>query len=204
MNRLRVQNLSKRYGKHHVFNDFSFELKKGICWLNATNGSGKTTLLTICAGITHFDEGEIFIDDINLKTHAMRYKAHSCFVPVSPNFYPECRVIDFFELILSIKKERILPFDLLEQFRLTSILKQTITQLSFGTLKKVFLTTLLIGKPRLILLDEPFDGLDATAQKILQNNLNALDDRIILIASHQTKLMQQLAVSSELTIPSNV
>lgn len=193
---LELHNLHKKYIKHSIVINFSYTFTEGFYTIQGSNGSGKTTLISMLAGSEDYDSGDIILSGYNLKNNSVEYKQKICFVPSSPEFYPDVTVTDYFNFVLSIKKQKRRTFDILQEMieglNIKQYLHEKFKDLSLGTLKKVFLSTLSIGDPNLILLDEPLNGVDKDSGLFLVKYLEKLKDTIVIYSSHQDILNSKL------------
>ena len=175
---LKIKNLTKKYGEKIAVNDLSLDVEAGqICAFIGHNGAGKTTTLKAIAGIIDFDGGEIFIDDINIKTNSIEAKKKIAYLPDNPDLYEHLKDIDYLNFIADI-------FDVSEEERKVEIenyakrleiyndLGAPISSYSHGMKQKLALVSALIHKPKLILLDEPFVGLDPVSSHAFKEIMN--------------------------------
>lgn len=163
---LEIKNLTKKYGDQVAVDNLSLTIEDGqICAFIGHNGAGKTTTLKAVAGIIDFDDGEILIDKIDIVKHPILAKKRLSYVPDNPLLYEHLKGIDYLNFVCDI-------FDIDENFRRSQIefyskrlgifndLGTVISSYSHGMKQKLALVSALIHQPRLLLLDEPFVGLD--------------------------------------------
>lgn len=163
---LEIKNLTKKYGDQVAVDNLTLTVQDGqICAFIGHNGAGKTTTLKAIAGIIDFDDGEILIDKIDIVKHPILAKKRLAYVPDNPLLYEHLKGIDYLNFICDI-------FDIDENFRRSQIefyskrlgifndLGAVISSYSHGMKQKLALVSALIHQPRLLLLDEPFVGLD--------------------------------------------
>lgn len=163
---LEIKNLTKKYGDQVAVDNLTLTVQDGqICAFIGHNGAGKTTTLKAIAGIIDFNEGEILIDKIDIVKHPFLAKKRLAYVPDNPLLYEHLKGIDYLNFICDI-------FDIDENFRKNQIefyakrlgifndLGTVISSYSHGMKQKLALVSALIHQPRLLLLDEPFVGLD--------------------------------------------
>ena len=175
---LKIKNLTKKYGEKIAVNDLSLDVEAGqICAFIGHNGAGKTTTLKAIAGIIDFDGGEIYIDGINIKTNSIEAKKKIAYLPDNPDLYEHLKGIDYLNFIADI-------FDVSEEERKVEIenyakrleiyndLGAPISSYSHGMKQKLALVSALIHKPKLILLDEPFVGLDPVSSHAFKEIMN--------------------------------
>ena len=163
---LEIKNLTKTFGDKIAVDNLSLTIEDGqICAFIGHNGAGKTTTLKAVAGIIDFDDGEILIDKIDIVKHPILAKKRLSYVPDNPLLYEHLKGIDYLNFVCDI-------FDIDENFRRSQIefyskrlgifndLGAVISSYSHGMKQKLALVSALIHQPRLLLLDEPFVGLD--------------------------------------------
>lgn len=163
---LEIKNLTKKFGDKIAVDNLSLTIEDGqICAFIGHNGAGKTTTLKAVAGIIDFDDGEILIDKIDIVKHPILAKKRLSYVPDNPLLYEHLKGIDYLNFVCDI-------FDIDENFRHSQIefyskrlgifndLGAVISSYSHGMKQKLALVSALIHQPRLLLLDEPFVGLD--------------------------------------------
>ena len=166
---LRIENLSKSYGEKKAVDSVTLHIKAGeIYGFIGHNGAGKTTTLKACCGILGFEEGEIFVDGVSVKKDPLTCKRKIAYIPDNPDLYAFMTgiqyldfVADIFKVSVGDRKERIRKYA--DAFELTGNLAQPIGSYSHGMKQKLALISALIHEPKLIILDEPFVGLDPKA-----------------------------------------
>lgn len=166
---LKIEHLTKRYGEKCAVEDLTFHLKAGeLCAFIGHNGAGKTTTLKSCCGILNFDEGEIYIDGKSIRTEPIACKQVLAYLPDNPDLYEFMTgnaylnfICDVFGVSKAKRQERIAHFS--ELLALTSELNDPISSYSHGMKQKLALISALVHQPKLILMDEPFVGLDPKA-----------------------------------------
>lgn len=172
---LTIQHLTKHYkGSTKGVTDVSLELCPGDLYaFIGHNGAGKTTTLKCIAGIHSFDSGEILIDGISLRTDPMTCKQKLAYIPDDPDLYEYLTGIqylnfigDIFEVPADLRQSRIRTYA--DEFEITSSLGDLISTYSHGMKQKLAIISALIHEPKLLLLDEPFVGLDPKASVILK------------------------------------
>ena len=184
---LKISNLTKKYGEKKAVDNLSLEVEKGqICAFIGHNGAGKTTTLKCIAGIIDFDEGSISIDGVDVKTNPIEAKKLIAYLPDNPELYDHITGIDYLNFIANIfnisKDERKAKIeDYAKRLDIFNNLGFPISSYSHGMKQKLALVSALIHSPKLLLLDEPFVGLDPNA-------------------SYQFKLIMQEFVSQGATI----
>lgn len=162
---LEIINLTKKFGEKTAVNNLSLRVEDGqICAFIGHNGAGKTTTLRAIAGIIDFD-GEILIDKIDIKKHPMEAKKVLAYIPDNPDLYEHLKGIDYLNFIADVfmlsKEERKANIEnYANRLDIYKDLGSVISEYSHGMKQKLALVAGLIHKPALLLLDEPFVGLD--------------------------------------------
>ena len=171
---LKIENLTKKYGEKIAVKDLSLEIGSGeICAFIGHNGAGKTTTLKACIGILSFEEGNIYIDGRSIKEDAMWVKSRVSYLPDNPDLYDFLSGIKYLNFIADVfgvgTEERNTKIkSLAEAFGLTESLANTISSYSHGMKQKLALIAAFVHSPKLILMDEPFVGLDPRAAHTLK------------------------------------
>ena len=171
---LKIQNLTKKYGEKCAVDDLTLEISPGeICAFIGHNGAGKTTTLKACMGILSFDSGNIFIDGVSVLDDPMNAKRITAYIPDNPDLYEFLSgikylnfVADVFGVDTSGRNEKINT--LADKFGLTKDLAQPISSYSHGMKQKLAIISAWLHSPKLIIMDEPFVGLDPKASYILK------------------------------------
>lgn len=167
---IEIKNVSKSYnGKKKALDNVSFKVNDGeIFAFIGHNGAGKTTLIKSMIGILDFDEGDILIDNKSIKTNTIECKKIMSYVPDNPNMYENMKAIDFinfvcdmYETPYEIRKNNIDKYA--KMFELTDKLNNDISSFSHGMKQKVALIAALAHNPKILIMDEPFVGLDPKA-----------------------------------------
>lgn len=202
---LKIENFSKSYdgGKTFAVDNASFEVKKGeIIAFIGHNGSGKTTTLKSIAGIIEFESGDIIVDGKSVKTHALEVKKVLGYLPETVQMYEFLSGYQFLNFIADVyevsKEERktiILKYAKL--FKMEEALHTAIETYSHGMKQKTALMAVLLHEPKLILLDEPFFGLDPQATFDFKNIMQELakDGVSLLYSTHVLEVAEKLATS---------
>ncbi len=173
---LKIQNLTKHYkGSTKGVTNVSIHIEKGdIYAFIGHNGAGKTTTLKCVTGIHDFDEGEIIIDGINLRENPMECKRRFAYIPDNPDLYEYLTGIQYLNFVADIfqvgsreRKERIERYG--DAFEITESLGDLISTYSHGMKQKLAIISALVHEPKLLILDEPFVGLDPKAAVILKD-----------------------------------
>lgn len=166
---LEIKHLTKKYGEHKAVDDLNLEIKDGeVYGFIGHNGAGKTTTLKSVVGILDFDEGEILIDGNSVKTNPIDCKKIIAYIPDNPDLYDYMTgmqyldfISDVFKVGSSQRKERISKYA--ELFEIENHLAEPIAAYSHGMKQKLAVISALVHNPKLIIMDEPFVGLDPKA-----------------------------------------
>jgi len=198
---LEIKNLSKSYdGKKHACDAITLTIEKGdIYGFVGHNGAGKTTLLKSIAGILDFDGGDVLIDGISIKKDPMAAKRKIAYIPDNPDVYESLTgiqyldfIADVFEVDLSVRKERIHRYATL--FAIQDVLSNPIASYSHGMKQKLVLISALIHDPKIMLLDEPFVGLDPQASFQVKELFRDMCDKgaLIFFSTHVLEVVEKL------------
>lgn len=171
---LRIEHLTKTFGTKTAVDDLSLHILPGeICAFIGHNGAGKTTTIKACAGILRFDKGEIFIDGTNIITSPVECKQKTAYIPDNPDLYSFMSGIKYLNFIADVyrvspqqRMERIHRYA--EALGLSDDLAEPISAYSHGMKQKLALISAWLHDPKLIILDEPFVGLDPKAAHIMK------------------------------------
>ena len=167
---IEIKNVSKSYdGKKKALDDISFKINNGeIFAFIGHNGAGKTTMIKSIVGILNFDEGDILINDKSIKRESIECKKMMAYVPDNPDLYENMKAINFINFICDMyevseedRKERILKYSKL--FEIDDKLNDDISSFSHGMKQKVAIIASLAHDPDILIMDEPFVGLDPKA-----------------------------------------
>lgn len=171
---LKIEHLTKVYGSKKAVDDLSLHIKPGeIYGFIGHNGAGKTTTLKACTGILNFDSGNIFIDGISIKDQPNKCKQKLAYIPDNPDLYGFMTGVQYLNFIMDIYNvDSALREGLVgkysDNFELTSAINNPISSYSHGMKQKLALISAWIRSPKLIMLDEPFVGLDPKASHKLK------------------------------------
>lgn len=171
---LKIEHLTKTYGEKKAVDDLTLHIAPGeIYGFIGHNGAGKTTTLKSVVGILQFDEGEILINGKSVRTAPLDCKRDIAYIPDNPDLYDYMSGIKYLNFIADIfgvsaadRKERIRKYA--ELFELTSDLAQPIAAYSHGMKQKLAIIAAWLHSPKLIIMDEPFVGLDPKASHLLK------------------------------------
>ena len=181
---LRIEHFSKRYkGGKKAMDDLNLFVEAGdIYGFIGHNGAGKSTTIKSVAGVLEFEEGTITIDGIDIKENPVACKKCMAYIPDNPDLYEHLTGIqylnfigDIFEVEASVRKERIQRYG--DQFALTGALGDPVASYSHGMKQKLAIISALIHEPKLMILDEPFVGLDPKATLLLKNTMHEMCQR---------------------------
>lgn len=176
---LRIEHLTKIYGEKKAVDDLSLHIAAGeVYGFIGHNGAGKTTTLKACCGILQCENGEIAIDGVSIKVDPLACKAKLAYIPDNPELYEFMTGIQYLNFIADIfaistddRRERIQTQA--ELYGLTEALGQSIGTYSHGMKQKLAIIAAWLHQPKLILMDEPFVGLDPKASHILKEQMRA-------------------------------
>lgn len=197
---LKIEHLTKMYGDKKAVDDLSLHIRPGeIYGFIGHNGAGKTTTIKSCCGILQFDEGEVFVDGISMKNDPLACKAKLAYIPDNPDLYEFMTGIQFLNFVSDIfgvsaadRQERIRRYA--DAFELTADLAQPISAYSHGMKQKLALISALIHDPKLIIMDEPFVGLDPKASHLLKELMREICNRggAIFFSTHVLEVAEKL------------
>ena len=197
---LRIEHLTKTYGEKKAVDDLSLHIEPGqVFGFIGHNGAGKTTTIKACCGILGYDEGSIFIDGLNLAEQPLECKRRIAYIPDDPALYPYLSGIKYLNFIADVykvgKEEREQRIaDYADRFQLTADLAQPISAYSHGMKQKLAVIAAWLHRPRLIIMDEPFVGLDPIAAHTLKLMMRELCDGggSIFFSTHVLEVAEKL------------
>ena len=197
---LKIEGLTKTYGDRRAVDDLSLHIKSGeIYGFIGHNGAGKTTTIKSVCGILQYDSGDIFIDGVSLKDDPIGCKANIAYIPDNPDLYEFFTGIKFLNFIADVfgvsasdRQERIRKYA--DAFELTDDLAQPISAYSHGMKQKLAIISALIHEPKLIIMDEPFVGLDPKASHLLKQIMRQMCDNgsAIFFSTHVLEVAEKL------------
>ena len=197
---LNIQHFTKTYGEKRAVDDLSLHIAPGeIYGFIGHNGAGKTTTLKAAVGILQFDAGEITIGGHSIQTEPLACKRLLAYIPDNPDLYDFMSGIQYLNFIADVfgipaaeRWARIEPYA--DAFELTGDLGQPISAYSHGMKQKIAVIGALIHEPKLILMDEPFVGLDPKASHILKGMMREVCDAggAIFFSTHVLEVAEKL------------
>ena len=197
---LRINNLTKTYGEKKAVDGLNLHIKPGeIYGFIGHNGAGKTTTIKACCGILQFDEGEILIDGVSVAKDPLTCKSKLAYIPDNPELYEFMTGIQFLNFIADVfsvgeaeRAERIDKYS--ELFGLKKDLGQSVGAYSHGMKQKLAIISALIHEPKLIIMDEPFVGLDPKASHTLKSLMRQMCDNggAIFFSTHVLEVAEKL------------
>lgn len=199
-NMLKIEHLIKIYGDKKAVDDLSLHIKPGeIYGFIGHNGAGKTTTLKSIVGILQFDSGEIYIDGRSIKESPIECKKKFAYIPDNPDLYDFMTgikylnfIADIFGVEESVRQERIRKYA--GMFEITDDLAQPIASFSHGMKQKLAIIAAWIHNPKLIIMDEPFVGLDPKAAHLLKGMMRDVCDNggAIFFSTHVLEVAEKL------------
>lgn len=197
---LKIEHLTKIYGDKKAVDDLSLHICPGeIYGFIGHNGAGKTTTLKACCGILQYDSGEITVDGVSMKKEPLTCKEKIAYIPDNPDLYEFMTgiqflnfVSDIFEVGTADRKERIKRYA--DEFEITADLAQPISAYSHGMKQKLAIISALIHEPKLIIMDEPFVGLDPKATHLLKELMRQMCSKgcAIFFSTHVLEVAEKL------------
>ena len=197
---LTIQHLTKRYGEKKAVDDLSLHIAPGeIYGFIGHNGAGKTTTLKSVVGILQFDEGEITIDGHSVKADPLTCKRELAYIPDNPDLYDFMTGIKYLNFVADIfgvgaaeRQARIRRYA--DAFELTDDLAQPIAAYSHGMKQKLAIIAAWLHQPKLIIMDEPFVGLDPKASHLLKGMMREVCDEggAIFFSTHVLEVAEKL------------
>ena len=197
---LKISHLTKTYGDKKAVDDLSLHIAPGeIYGFIGHNGAGKTTTIKACCGILQFDSGEITIDGASVKEKPLACKSSLAYIPDNPDLYDFMTGIQYLNFVADIfgvpaderqKKIR----ELADAFEITDALAEAISSYSHGMKQKLAIISALIHSPKLIIMDEPFVGLDPKASHLLKQLMRKIcdDGGAIFFSTHVLEVAEKL------------
>ena len=197
---LNIEHLTKTYGEKKAVDDLNLHIRPGeIYGFIGHNGAGKTTTLKSVAGILQFDAGEIYIGGDSVREKPLECKRKIAYIPDNPDLYEYLTgikylnfIADIFGVDAALRRERIRRYA--DAFELTGDLAQPIAAYSHGMKQKLAIIAAWLHEPQLILMDEPFVGLDPKAAHLLKGMMREICDRggAIFFSTHVLEVAEKL------------
>lgn len=198
---LNINNFSKVYkGNKRAVDNISLEVKEGeIFGFIGHNGAGKTTTIKSIVGINEFDEGDILINGMSIKDNPIECKKIMAYIPDNPDLYESLTAIQYLNFVADVygvsetqREELIKKYG--DAFEITNNLGSLISSYSHGMKQKLAIISALIHKPKLLVLDEPFVGLDPKASHTLKGIMKEIceEGASIFFSSHVLEVVEKL------------
>ena len=198
---IEIKNVTKIYNNvKKAIDDVSFDVKDGeIFAFIGHNGAGKTTMIKSIVGILNFEKGDILINNYSIKKDPIKFKMTLAYVPDNPDLYENMKAIDFINFICdmydiseSVRKENIKKYS--KMFEMDGKLGDDISSFSHGMKQKVALIAALSHEPKVLIMDEPFVGLDPKAvydMKELMKKM-AKEGKAVFFSTHILDVAEKL------------
>ena len=197
---IEIKNVTKKYGEKKALDNVSFKVEDGdIFAFIGHNGAGKTTLIKSIVGIHDFDEGDILIDGMSIKDNPVECKKLMAFVPDNPETYEHMKAIDYinficdmYEIDTETREKNIKKYASI--FEMEDKLGDTIDSFSHGMKQKIVLISALAHDPKILIMDEPFVGLDPKAVFDIKKVLNEMtkEGKIVFYSTHILDVAEKL------------
>lgn len=196
-----INNFSKAYNKkEYVVKNLNLTVNDGdICAFVGHNGAGKTTTLKCIVGILDFSDGDILINGKSIKKDAISCKKEIAYIPDNPEIYDHLRGIEYIDFIASVykvpkEKKKNLIKKYSDLFEMTEFLNQDIGGYSHGMKQKISLIAALVHEPKVLILDEPFVGLDPVSTHYLKEEMKSLASKgaTIIFSTHILDVAEKL------------
>ena len=197
---LKINNLTKTYGDKKAVDNLTLHIAPGeIYGFIGHNGAGKTTTIKAACGILRFDEGDICIDGVSIKDDPLACKQRLAYIPDTPDLYEYMKGIQFLNFTADIfgvsadeRQQRIKKYA--DLFELTDSLGDNISSYSHGMKQKLAIISALIHNPKLIIMDEPFVGLDPKAAHLLKEQMREMCNQgaAIFFSTHVLEVAEKL------------
>ena len=197
---LKIENLTKNYGDKKAVDGLNLHIHAGELYgFIGHNGAGKTTTLKACCGILNFEEGEIYVDGVSIRENPLACKSKIAYIPDNPDLYGYMSgiqylnfIADVFKVKADVREMRIHQYA--ADFELTEALAQPIATYSHGMKQKLAVIAALIHEPKLMIMDEPFVGLDPKAAHTVKQIMRELCNQgsAIFFSTHVLEVAEKL------------
>lgn len=197
---LKIENLTKMYADKKAVDNLSLHIRPGeIYGFIGHNGAGKTTTLKACCGILQYDSGEITVDGVSVKQNPIACKSKIAYIPDNPDLYEFMTGIQFLNFVADVfgvtaseRKERVSKYA--AAFEMTGDLSSPISAYSHGMKQKLAIISALIHEPKLMIMDEPFVGLDPKATHLLKDIMKDMCAKgaAIFFSTHVLEVAEKL------------
>lgn len=197
---LKIEHLTKTYGTKRAVDDLSLEISAGqIYGFIGHNGAGKTTTIKACCGILEFDSGHIAVDGISIKDDPISCKRKIAYIPDNPDMYDFMTGIKYINFICDVygvplekRREGVEKYG--SVFEIKDALSQPISSYSHGMKQKLAIMAALIHEPKLLILDEPFVGLDPKAAHTVKELMRDMCQRgmAVFFSTHVLEVAEKL------------
>lgn len=198
---IQIKNVSKSYNhEKKALDNVSFDVKNGeIFAFIGHNGAGKTTMIKSIVGIIDFEDGEILINDKSIKNDPVACKMDMAYVPDNPDLYENMKAIDFINFIcdmyntpVEVRRENIQKYS--KMFEIENKLNDYISSFSHGMKQKIALIAALSHNPKILIMDEPFVGLDPKAVYDMKEVMKKMvkDNKTVFFSTHILDVAEKL------------
>lgn len=197
---LEIKNLTKKYNNKKAVDDLTLTINDGeIFGFIGHNGAGKTSTIKCCVGILTFDEGEILIDGLSIAKNPVECKRKIAYIPDNPDLYEQLTgrqylnfIADIYEIDKEKRKEQIKKYS--DVFELTNNLPDIISTYSHGMKQKLALISAFIREPKILILDEPFVGLDPKSSHEVKKIMKQMCDegKCIFFSTHVLEVAEKI------------
>ena len=197
---LRIEHLTKKYGEKVAVEDLSLEIKPGeVYGFIGHNGAGKTTTIKCCVGLLDFDNGEIYIDGISIKDDLMACKKKLAYIPDNPELYDNLSGMQFLNFVADVfrvpKNERKARIEAWAgDLEILNALNNQVASYSHGMKQKLAIIAAFLHEPKLLIMDEPFVGLDPKAAFSVKKMMREFCDKgnAIFFSTHVLEVAEKL------------
>ena len=197
---LKIENLTKQYGEKKAVDNVSLHIQPGELYgFIGHNGAGKTTTLKACCGILGFEDGEIYVDGVSVRKNPLACKSKIAYIPDNPDLYGFMTgsqylnfVCDIYKIDADTRSARIRKYS--DAFELTMALAQPISTYSHGMKQKLAVIAAMAHQPKLMIMDEPFVGLDPKAAHTMKGFMRELCENggAIFFSTHVLEVAEKL------------